>query len=123
MAAREVVAKLGSLCPSANAAMRSLRSRFPESAKLLGAKFFCCKKIRPTTAGRYGLNHVAEVTSKFSSGDEVPHIFTRKSRVQPKEILTTSEKGLLQQYLPSAVRAKACDQYGTQETTSEFYDR
>jgi hypothetical protein len=36
----------------------------------------------------------------LSSGDEVPHIFTRKSRVQPKEILMTSAKGLLQQNLP-----------------------
>jgi len=31
-----------------------------------------------------------------------PHIFTRKSRVQPKEILITSAKRLLQQYLPAA---------------------
>jgi hypothetical protein len=27
-------------------------------------RFFCCKIIRPTTAGRCGLNHVAEVTMK-----------------------------------------------------------
>src|SRR5258708_21723388 len=33
-----------------------------------------------------------------SSGDEVPHIFTRKSRLQPGEFLITSAKGLLQQY-------------------------
>src|SRR6516165_7074077 len=39
----------------------------------------------------------------LSSGDEVPHIFTRKSRVQPKEILITSAKGLLQQHRPQAV--------------------
>src|SRR6202022_3215013 len=38
----------------------------------------------------------------LSSGNEVPHIFTRKSRVQPKEILITSAKGLLQQNLPGA---------------------
>jgi hypothetical protein len=36
----------------------------------------------------------------LSSGDEVPHIFTRKSRVQPKEILIASAKRLLQQNLP-----------------------
>src|ERR1700738_645860 len=35
--------------------------------------------------------------ASFPSGDEVPHIFTRKSRVQPKEILITSAKRLLQQ--------------------------
>src|SRR5262249_49453700 len=32
------------------------------------------------------------------SGDEVPHIFTRKSRLQPGEFLITSAKRLLQQY-------------------------
>ena len=34
----------------------------------------------------------------LSPGDEVPHIFTRKSRVQPGEFLITSAKRLLQQY-------------------------
>jgi hypothetical protein len=33
----------------------------------------------------------------LSSGDEVPHIFTRKSRLQPKEFLINSAKRLLQQ--------------------------
>src|SRR5256886_11317567 len=33
-----------------------------------------------------------------SSGNEVPHIFTRKSRLQPGEFLVTSAKRLLQQY-------------------------
>jgi hypothetical protein len=37
-----------------------------------------------------------------SSGDEVPHIFTRKSRVQPKEILIISAKRLFQQYRSKA---------------------
>ncbi len=37
-----------------------------------------------------------------SSGNEVPHIFTRKSRLQPGEFLVTSAKRLLQQYLPGA---------------------
>jgi len=32
----------------------------------------------------------------LSSGDEVPHIFTRKSRIQPGEFLITSAKRLLQ---------------------------
>jgi len=36
----------------------------------------------------------------LSSGDEVPHIFTRNSRLQPGEFLVTTAKGLLQQYLP-----------------------
>src|SRR5262249_58354397 len=34
----------------------------------------------------------------LSSGDEVPHIFTRKSRLQPGGIVITSAKRLLQQY-------------------------
>jgi hypothetical protein len=34
----------------------------------------------------------------LSSGDEVPHIFTRKSRLKPGEFLITSAKRLLQQY-------------------------
>jgi hypothetical protein len=33
----------------------------------------------------------------LSSGDEVPHIFTRKSRLRPKEFLISSAKRLLQQ--------------------------
>jgi hypothetical protein len=36
----------------------------------------------------------------LSSGDEVPHIFTRKSRLQPGEFLITSAKRLLQHNLP-----------------------
>jgi hypothetical protein len=35
----------------------------------------------------------------ISSGDEVPHIFTRKSRLRPGEFLITSAKRLLQQNL------------------------
>ena len=35
--------------------------------------------------------------ASLSSGNEVPHIFTRKPRVQPKEILIASAKRLLQQ--------------------------
>jgi hypothetical protein len=38
----------------------------------------------------------------LSSDDEVPHIFTRKSRLQPGEFLISSAKRLLQQYLPKA---------------------
>jgi hypothetical protein len=43
----------------------------------------------------------------LSSGDEVPHIFTRKSRLQPGEFLITSAKRLLQQNLPKTVIALA----------------
>jgi hypothetical protein len=42
----------------------------------------------------------------LSSGDEVPHIFTRKSRLQPGEFLISSAKRLLQQYLHEAAVRK-----------------
>src|SRR4029453_6029841 len=42
----------------------------------------------------------------LSSGDEVPHIFTRKSPLQPGEFLITSAKRLLQQYRHKADLAK-----------------
>src|SRR5213078_1084591 len=49
--------------------------------------------------------------ARSSSGNEVPHIFTRKSRLQPGEFLVTSAKRLLQQYLPKAAvsrQAREC---------------
>jgi hypothetical protein len=74
-----------------------------KSPKLPGANFSAVKKSdrRPPV-------DVASITlprspASLSSGDEVPYIFTRKSRVQPKEILIASAKRLLQQNLPEAV--------------------
>src|ERR1700730_1653147 len=71
-----------------------------KSPKLPGANFSAIKKSdrRPPV-------DVASITlprspASLSSGDEVPHIFTRKSRVQPKESLIASAKRLLQQNLP-----------------------
>src|SRR5580700_2044227 len=71
-----------------------------KSPKLPGANFLAVKNSdrRPPV-------DVASITlprspASLSSGDEVPHIFTRKSRVQPKKILITSAKRLLQQNLP-----------------------
>src|SRR2546423_7760433 len=44
----------------------------------------------------------------LSSGDEVPHIFTRKSRLQPGEFLITSAKRLLQhRVIPGSCHTKA----------------
>src|SRR6516162_1598064 len=45
----------------------------------------------------------------LSSGDEVPHIFTRKSRLQPGEFLISSAKRLLQQNLPQAEISRSFD--------------
>jgi hypothetical protein len=71
-----------------------------KSPKLPGANFLAVKK-----SDRRPPIDVAPITlprppASLSSGNEVPHIFTRKSRVQPKEILITSAKRLLQQNLP-----------------------
>src|SRR5262245_24087584 len=73
-----------------------------KSPKLPGANFSAVKKSdrRPPIDG-------ASITlpgspASFSSDDEVPHIFTWKSPVQPKEILIASAKRLLQQNLPVA---------------------
>jgi hypothetical protein len=68
-----------------------------KSPKLPGANFPAVKK-----SDRRPPIDVAPITlprspASLSSGNEVPHIFTRKSRVQPKEILITSAKRLLQQ--------------------------
>src|SRR5262245_56318004 len=48
--------------------------------------------IRPTVADLYSLNHVTEVARELIVSDEVPHIFTRKSRPQPAEFLITRSK-------------------------------
>jgi hypothetical protein len=60
-----------------------------KSPKLPGANFLAVKK-----SDRRPPIDVAPITlprspASLSSGNEVPHIFTRKSRVQPKEILIT----------------------------------
>ena len=70
----------------------------------------------------------------LSSGDEVAHIFTRKSRLRPKEFLIASAKRLLQQNRPQAEllhRSKTWDvfddkierlaeEYGDRETALEI---
>jgi hypothetical protein len=71
-----------------------------KSPKLPGPKFLAVKKtdLRPPI-------DVAPIAlprspASLSSGNEVPHIFTRKSRLRPKEFLISSAKRLLQQNLP-----------------------
>src|SRR5262245_53442960 len=71
-----------------------------KSPKLPGVNFPAVKK-----SDRRPPIDVASITlpgspASFSSDDEVPHIFTWKSPVQPKEILIASAKRLLQQNLP-----------------------
>jgi hypothetical protein len=78
-----------------------------KSPKLPGTNFSGVKKsdLRPPM-------DVASITLRrspvsLSSGDEVPHIFTRKSRLRPKEFLITSAKRLLQQNRHKAAEPKA----------------
>src|SRR6516165_9874768 len=73
-----------------------------KSPKSLGANFSAVKKIHRRPLIRVSSIALRRPSVNLSSGDEVPHIFTRKSRVRPKEILMTSAKGLLQQNLPQA---------------------
>jgi hypothetical protein len=73
-----------------------------KSPKLPGANFLAVKK-----SDRRPPIDVASITLRrspvsLSSGDEVPHIFTRKSRLRPKEFLIASAKRLLQQNRPQA---------------------
>ena len=71
-----------------------------KSPKSPGANFSAVKKIHRRPLIRVPSIALPRSPVSLSSGDEVPHIFTRKSRVRPKEILMTSVKGLLQQNLP-----------------------
>src|SRR6202045_3406770 len=87
------------LCPIASGASCRFCCKSP---KLPGANFSAVEK-----SDRRPPFDVASITlprspASLSSGDEVPHIFTRNPRVQPKEILITSAKRLLQQNLPEA---------------------
>src|ERR1700738_967477 len=77
-----------------------------KSPKWPGASFPAVKK-----SDRRPRIDVASITlprspASLSSRNEVPHIFTRKSRVQPTEILITSAKRLLQQNRHKAAEAK-----------------
>src|SRR6476659_2676934 len=73
-----------------------------KSPKLPGANFSAVKKTDRRPPVDVASIRLPRSPASLSSGDEVPHIFTRKSRVQPKDILITSAKRLLQQYLPQA---------------------
>src|SRR6202023_1270602 len=72
-----------------------------KSPKLPGANFPAVKKSDPRPPIDVASITLPRSPASLSSGNEVPHIFTRKSRVQPKEILITSAKRLLQQNLPN----------------------
>src|ERR671934_174258 len=73
-----------------------------KSPKLLGDDFLAvsrCDRRTPICAASITL---PRSPMSLSVGDEVPHIFTRKSRLQLGEFLITSAKRLLQHNLPQA---------------------
>src|SRR5229473_191120 len=72
------------------------------SRKLQGDEFFA--KTRNGKQSTIRITSIALPKSPVSltCGDEVPHIFTRKPRLQPAEFLNPSAKRLLQQNLPQA---------------------
>src|SRR6266478_7867301 len=71
-----------------------------KSPKLPGDKFPATRRTNRRPAICVAAIALPKSPVNSSSGDEVPHIFTRKSRLQPGEFLITSAKRLLQQYLP-----------------------
>src|SRR5262249_23084794 len=73
-----------------------------KSPKLPGANFPAVKKSDRRPLIRVPSIALPRSSASLSSGDEVPHIFTRKSRLKPGKFLITSAKRLLQQYLPTA---------------------
>src|SRR5712672_504683 len=71
-----------------------------KSPKLPGANFLAVKKSDRRPPIDVASTTLPRSPVSLSSGDEVPHIFTRKSRLRPKEFLIASAKRLLQQNLP-----------------------
>jgi hypothetical protein len=82
-----------------------------KSPKLPGDNFPAIRRSDRGPAIFVASIRLPRTTVSFSSDDEAPHIFTRKSRLQPGEFLIISAKRLLQQYLPKPVvsrRSKQC---------------
>ena len=68
-----------------------------KSLKLPGGNFPAVKKSDRRPLIRVPSIALPRSSASLSSDDEVPHIFTRKSRLKPGEFLITSGKRLLQQ--------------------------
>jgi hypothetical protein len=73
-----------------------------KKSQIARRQFSYFEKTDPTTSESMWPNHdpitLPGLPASLSSGNEVSHIFTRKSRAQPKEILITSAKRLFQQH-------------------------
>jgi hypothetical protein len=96
-----------------------------KSPKLPGANFSAVKKSDRRTPVDVASITLPRSPASLSSGDEVPQIFTRKSRVQPKEILITSAKRLLQQsaHRVDSLRCEGSDAIGAKRTCRERRER
>ena len=81
-----------------------------KSPKLLGDNFLAIRRSDPRPPIFTVSITLPRSPVSLSSGDEVSHIFTRKSRLKPGEFLITSAKGLLQQNLPGADSCTAAKQ-------------
>jgi hypothetical protein len=64
------------------------------------ANFLAGKNLTDTAESMWPQSPYRGRQRVSSSSDEVPHIFTQKSRVQPKEILIVGPKRLFQQHRP-----------------------
>src|SRR6516225_9336562 len=71
-----------------------------KSPKLPGANFPAVKKSDRRPLIRVPSIALPRSSASLSLGDEVPHIFARKSRLKPRKFLIISAKRLLQQNLP-----------------------
>jgi len=75
-----------------------------KSRKLQGSDFFAKTRNGKQSTIRIISIALPKSPVSFARGDEVPHIFTRKPRLQPAEFLITGAKRLLQHNLPIATK-------------------
>src|SRR6516164_3838819 len=73
-----------------------------KSPKLPGDKFPATRRTNRRPAIFVASITLPRSPVSSSSGDEVPHIFTRKARARPGEFLIINAKRLLQHYLPKS---------------------
>jgi hypothetical protein len=73
-----------------------------KSPKWFGTDFFVRKQQSPRSPIHWSPDTFPKSPMSLSPGNEVPHIFTQKSRQQPRKILISSGKRLLQQNRPRA---------------------
>src|SRR5215510_8292151 len=91
----------------------SARGRYCcKSPKLPGDKFLATRQTNRRPPIYVGSITLPRSPVSLSSGDEVPRIFTRKSRLQPGEFLITSAKRLLQHNLSEATVYRLLKDHG-----------